>query len=50
MLAVKYKIVKAICAPRGHGKDLIGGLNAVDKMYLKELMMRTSQAGETKQD
>jgi hypothetical protein len=51
MLAVKYKIVidRAICAP-GHGKDLIDGLNAVDKMYLKELMMRTSQAGETEED
>jgi hypothetical protein len=40
MLSVKHNITikQAVAAP-GHGKDLIDGLNAVDKMFLKELMM-----------
>ena len=51
MLSVKHNITidRAVAAP-GHGKDLIDGLNAVDKMYLKELMMRTSVAGEAEED
>jgi hypothetical protein len=51
MLSVKHNITidRAVAAP-GHGKDLIDGLNAVDKMYLKELMMRTSVAGEANED
>ena len=51
MLAVKHNITidRAVGAP-GHGKDLIDGLNAVDKMYLKALMMRTSVAGEAEED
>ncbi len=51
MLSAKYNITigRAVAAP-GHGKDLIDGLNAVDKMYLKELMMRTSVAGEANED
>jgi hypothetical protein len=51
MLSMKHNVIinqAAVAAPR-HGKDLIDGLNAVDKMYLKELMMRTSVASEAKE-
>jgi hypothetical protein len=51
MSSMKHIITidQAVAAP-GHGKDLIDGLNTVNKMYLKELMMRTSVAGEAEED
>jgi hypothetical protein len=51
MLSIKHNITinRAVAAP-GHEKDLIDGLNAVGKMYLKELMMRTGVAGEDEED
>ena len=41
MLSMKYNIVidRAVGAP-GHGKDVVDGLNAVDKRYLKQCMFR----------
>ena len=50
-LATKYNISieRAICAP-GHGKDVVDGLNAVDKHYLKKFMKRTKDSYETNLD
>ena len=50
-LATKYNISieRAICAP-GHGKDVVDGLNAVDKHYLKNVMKRTKDAYEINLD
>ena len=44
LLSTKYniKIERAIGAP-GHGKDLVDGLNAVDKHYLKKMMRITKK-------
>ena len=41
LLAVRYNIVvdRAVGAP-GHGKDVVDGLNAIDKEFLKRAMMR----------
>mgnify|MGYP003340820577 CR=1 FL=1 len=41
MLALKFDIVIdcAVGAP-GHGKDVVDGLNAVDKRFLRTAMMR----------
>ena len=46
-LATKYgiEIDRAISAP-GHGKDVVDGLNAVDKHYLKKIMNRPKIAQE----
>jgi hypothetical protein len=40
MLATELNITKnqSVGAP-GHGKDLVDGLNACDKQYLKKMMM-----------
>ena len=40
-LAVKFQLVidRAVGAP-GHGKDVVDGLNAVDKRYLRKAMLR----------
>ena len=40
-LAVKFQVVidRAVGAP-GHGKDVVDGLNAVDKRYLRKAMLR----------
>ena len=50
-LSAKYNINidRAIGAP-GHGKDIVDGLNAVDKHYLKKLMRITKTADETELD
>ena len=47
-LAYKYGIIidRAIGAP-GHGKDIVDGLNAVDKQYLKFCMHSIKAAHET---
>ena len=58
MLAVEFNtaINRSVGAP-GHGKDLVDGLNACDKQYLKTMMMRImlpgneqSAAGEDKKN
>ena len=45
LLAVAYGLVidRAVGAP-GHGKDLVDGLNAVDKRFLQEMMKRLGLA------
>ena len=50
-LSSKYhiNIDRAIGAP-GYGKDIVDGLNAVDKNYLKKLMRITKIAEETNLD
>ena len=50
-LATKFAIHidRAISAP-GHGKDVVDGLNAVDKHYLKQLMRRTMSAHDNNVD
>ena len=50
-LSSKYhiNIDRAIGAP-GHGKDIVDGLNTVDKHYLKKLMKITKNAAETNLD
>ena len=51
MLSTKYNISidRAIGAP-GHGKDLVYGLNAVDKHYLKKNMRITKKPDEISLD
>ena len=51
LLASKYNISidRAICAP-GNEKDVVDGLNAVDKHYLKQVMRRTKTPQETNDD
>lgn len=51
LLSTKYNINidRAIGAP-GHGKDLVDGLNAVDKHYLKKIMRITKKPDETNLD
>ena len=46
MLAMEFNITidRDIAAP-GHGKDLVDGLNACDKQYLKTMMMRIALPG-----
>jgi hypothetical protein len=46
MLATEFNITinRAVGAP-GHGKDLVDGLNACDKQYLKQMMMRITLPG-----
>eukprot|EP00957_Ditylum_brightwellii_P184269 14035330-Ditylum_brightwellii.AAC.1 len=48
-ISIKYDIVidHAIGAP-GHGKDVVDGLNAVDKRYLRTAMLRNSFPEEDK--
>ena len=48
LLSTKYNINidRAIGAP-GHGKNIVDGLNAVDKHYLKKIMRITKKASET---
>ena len=50
-LATKYAIHidREISAP-GHGKDVVDGLNAVDKHYLKQVMQRTMSAHDNNVD
>eukprot|EP00957_Ditylum_brightwellii_P164463 12521079-Ditylum_brightwellii.AAC.1 len=42
-ICMKYGMVidHAVGAP-GHGKDVVDGLNAVDKMFLRTAMLRNS--------
>mgnify|MGYP000211327405 FL=1 len=51
LLAFNYSIIidRAVGAP-GHGKDLVDGLNAVDKQYLKIIMrsIKTAQEDDDK--
>ena len=51
MLSTKFNINidRAIGAP-GHGKDIVDGLNAVDKHYLKKIMRITKCAHEDNSD
>ena len=51
IIAYKYGIIidRAIGAP-GHGKDIVDGLNAVDKQYLKGCMRTIKTADETEFD
>jgi hypothetical protein len=46
MLAVEFNMAinRSVGAP-GHGKDLVDGLNACDKQYLKKMMMRITLPG-----
>jgi hypothetical protein len=46
MLATEFNITinQSVGAP-GHGKDLVDGLNACDKQYLKKMMMRITLPG-----
>jgi hypothetical protein len=46
MLATEFNITinRSVGAP-GHGKDLVDGLNACDKQYLKKMMMRITLPG-----
>jgi hypothetical protein len=41
MLATEFNITinRAIAAPTGHGKNLVDGLKACNKQYLKQMMM-----------
>ena len=51
LFASKYNISidRSVCEPV-HGKDVVDGLNTVDKHYLKQVMRRTNTAQETKED
>lgn len=51
LLAVSQSIMidRAIKAP-GHGKDIVDGLNATDKSYLKESMIHTKASPDDKRE
>jgi hypothetical protein len=46
MLATEFNItINQLVGAPGHGKDLVDGLNACDKQYLKKMMMRITLPG-----